>query len=63
MAGDPTTDPSTGPDEFDNLLGIGRGEFGRTLETSVALGVVTQPPTGGPYPTVEFGVGRIPLLN
>ena len=41
-SGDATTNPSTGPDEFDNLLGIGSGKYGMTIETSAALGTVTQ---------------------
>ena len=41
-SGDATTNPSTGPDEYDNLLGIGSGKYGMTIETSAALGTVTQ---------------------
>ena len=32
-SGDATTNPSTGPDEFDNLLGIGSGKYGMTIDT------------------------------
>ena len=41
-SGDATTNPSTGPDQYDNLLGIGSGKYGMTIETSAALGTVTQ---------------------
>ena len=34
--GDATTNPSTGPDEYDNLLGIGSGKYGMTIDTSAA---------------------------
>jgi sn-glycerol 3-phosphate transport system substrate-binding protein len=62
-SGDATTNPSTGPDEFDNLLGIGSGKFGMTLDTSAALGTVTQLLTGGQYPNVKLGVGPFPVLS
>src|SRR3984885_8692542 len=44
-----TTNPSTGPDQYDNLLGIGSGKYGMTLGASGALGTVTQLLGGGKY--------------
>ena len=42
-----TTNPSSGPDEYDNLLGIGSGKYGMTIETLTVLGTVTQLLSGG----------------
>ncbi len=60
-SGDATTNSSTGPDEFDNLLGIGSGKYGMTIETSAALGTVTT--LLSQYPNVQLGVGPFPVLN
>ncbi len=55
------TNPSTGPDQYDNLLGIGTGKYGMTIETSAALGTVQS--VVGSYPNVTLGVGPFPALN
>ena len=55
------TNPSTGPDGFDNLLGIGTGKYGMTIDTSAALGTVQSLLTS--YPNVTLGVGPFPALN
>jgi sn-glycerol 3-phosphate transport system substrate-binding protein len=62
-SGDATTNPSTGPDEYDNLLGIGSGKYGMTLETSAALGTVTQLLAGGKYANVKLGISAFPVYS
>ena len=62
-SGDATTNPSTGPDQYDNLLGIGSGKYGMTLETSAALGTVTQLLSSGQYSNVKLGVGPFPIYS
>ena len=59
-SGDATTNPSTGPSEFDNLLGIGSGKYGMTIDTSAALGTVTQVLGRGKYPNVKLGISAFP---
>src|SRR5271170_8176932 len=62
-SGDAATNPSTGPDAYDNLLGMGSGKYGMTIETSAALGAVTQLLGGGKYATVKLGVGAFPVYS
>jgi sn-glycerol 3-phosphate transport system substrate-binding protein len=62
-SGDATTNPSTGPDEFDDLLGIGTGKYGMTIDTSAALGTIAGLLSGGQYPNVTLGVGPFPVLS
>ena len=62
-SGDATTNPSTGPDAYDNLLGMGSGKYGMTIETSAALGAVTQLLGGGKYANVKLGVGAFPVYS
>jgi len=62
-SGDATTNPSTGPNEYDNLLGIGSGKYGMTLETSAALGTVTKLLSGGQYANVKLGLGAFPVYS
>ena len=62
-SGDATTNPSTGPDQYDNLLGIGSGKYGMTMETSAALGTVTQLLSSGQYSSVKLGVGPFPIYS
>jgi sn-glycerol 3-phosphate transport system substrate-binding protein len=45
---------------FDNLLGIGNGNFGMTIDTSAALGTIQQLLAAGDYPNVELGVAPMP---
>jgi len=45
---------------FDNLLGVGNGNFGMTIDTSAALGTIQQLLAGGQYPNVELGVASMP---
>jgi sn-glycerol 3-phosphate transport system substrate-binding protein len=62
-SGDASTNPSSGPDEYDNLIGIGTGKYGMTIDTSAALGTITQLLTGGAYPNVKLGIGPFPVLS
>jgi sn-glycerol 3-phosphate transport system substrate-binding protein len=62
-SGDATTNPSTGPDEYDNLLGIGSGKYGMTIDTSAALGTVTQLLNSGQYSNVKLGIGAFPVYS
>src|SRR5271165_7661537 len=62
-SGDATTNPSTGPDEFDNLLGMGSGKYGMTIETSAALGTVTKLLGSGQYSSVKLGIGAFPVYS
>lgn len=62
-SGDAVTNPSTGTDEFDNLLGIGSGKYGMTIDTSAALGTIATLLNSGQYPNVTLGVGPFPVLS
>jgi sn-glycerol 3-phosphate transport system substrate-binding protein len=62
-SGDASTNPSTGPDAYDNLLGLGSGRYGMTIETSAALGAVTQITGGGKYANVKLGEGPFPVYS
>jgi sn-glycerol 3-phosphate transport system substrate-binding protein len=54
------TNPSEGPQAFDNLVGVGNGNFAMTIDTSAALGTIQQLLAGGDYPNVELGVAPLP---
>jgi sn-glycerol 3-phosphate transport system substrate-binding protein len=60
-AGAASTNPAVGPDAYDNLLGIGTGKYGMTIDTSAALGTVTS--LVKQYPNVTLGVGPFPVLS
>jgi sn-glycerol 3-phosphate transport system substrate-binding protein len=62
-SGDATTNPSTGPDEYDNLLGMGSGKYGMTIDTSAALGTITQLLSSGQYASVKLGIGPFPVYS
>jgi sn-glycerol 3-phosphate transport system substrate-binding protein len=62
-SGDATTNPASGPSEFDNLLGIGSGKYGMTIDSSADLGTVTQVLGQGQYPNVKLGIGAFPVLS
>jgi sn-glycerol 3-phosphate transport system substrate-binding protein len=62
-SGDATTNPSSGPNAYDNLLGIGSGKYGMTIETSAALGTVTKLLGQGQYSNVKLGVGPFPVYS
>jgi sn-glycerol 3-phosphate transport system substrate-binding protein len=54
------TNPADGPQEYDNALGVGNGNFGMTIDTSALLGTIQQLLAGGEYPNVELGVAPMP---
>jgi sn-glycerol 3-phosphate transport system substrate-binding protein len=62
-SGDATTNPSSGPDDFDNLVGIGTGKYGMTIDSSADLGTVSAVLGQGKYPNVKIGVGAFPALS
>lgn len=55
------TNPAVGAEAFDNLLGIGSGKYGMTIDTSAALGTVYSVLKN--YPNISLGVGPFPVLN
>jgi len=54
------TNPADGPQQADNLLGVGNGNFGMTIDTSANLGTIGQVLRNGEYPNVELGVAPMP---
>jgi sn-glycerol 3-phosphate transport system substrate-binding protein len=62
-SGDATTNPSSGPDAYDNLLGIGSGKYGMSIDTSAALGTVTKLLGSGQYANVKLGIGAFPVYS
>jgi|SRR5271166_131937 len=62
-SGDATTNPASGASEFDNLLGIGSGKYGMTIDSSADLGTISQVLSSGQYPNVQLGIGAFPVLN
>lgn len=62
-SGAATTNPAQGPSQYDNLLGIGSGQYGMTIDTSAVLGTVTAVLANGTYPNVQMGVAPFPVLS
>jgi len=60
-SGDAVTNPSSGPDAYDNLLGMGTGKYGMTIDTSADLGTITELLSS--HPNVTLGVGPFPVLS
>lgn len=60
-SGDAVTNPSTGPDGVDNLLGMGTGKYGMTIDSSADLGTISE--LLKTHPNVTLGVGPFPLLG
>jgi sn-glycerol 3-phosphate transport system substrate-binding protein len=54
------TNPNEGGSAFDNLIGIGNGSHAMTIDTSAALGTITQVLGGGQFPDVKLGVAPMP---
>jgi sn-glycerol 3-phosphate transport system substrate-binding protein len=52
------TNPYQGGDQYNNLLGIGNGNFGMTIDSSATLGTISQ--VISQYPDVELGVAPMP---
>ena len=55
------TNPSSGPDAYDNLLGMGTGTYGMTIDSSADLGTITE--LLNSHPNVTLGVGPFPVLS
>ncbi len=54
------TNPDGGPNGFDNLLGIRSKVQGMTIDSSAALGTISQVLAGGEGGGVDLGVGAMP---
>ena len=54
------TNPATGPGALDNLLGIGAGKYGMTIDSSGLLGSVHAALASGQYAGHEIGIGPMP---
>ncbi|HEY8544906.1 MAG TPA: ABC transporter substrate-binding protein [Acidimicrobiales bacterium] len=55
-----TPSPRTGPSQFDNILGIGSHNHAMTIDSSAALGTITEVLGSGQYADVELGVAPLP---
>lgn len=55
-----TPNPRSGPSQFDNILGIGSHNHAMTIDSSAALGTITEVLGGGQYADVDLGVGPLP---
>jgi sn-glycerol 3-phosphate transport system substrate-binding protein len=62
-SGDAGTNPYTGPEEYDNLLGIGSGKYAMTIDTTAVLGTVESVLAHGTYPNVKLGVAPFPVYS
>ncbi|MGO9456740.1 MAG: extracellular solute-binding protein [Acidimicrobiales bacterium] len=60
-SGAATTNPSSGPDAYDNLLGMGTGRYGMTIDSSADLGTITK--LLSTHPNVTLGVGPFPVFS
>ncbi len=54
------TNPDGGPNAFDNLLGIRSKVVGMTIDSSAALGTISQALVSGEAGSVKLGVGPMP---
>ena len=54
------TNPTEGPSAIDNLIGIGTHSHAMTIDTSAALGTISQVLGSGQYAGVELGVAPMP---
>ncbi len=55
------TNSVAGADAYDNLLGVGAGKYSMTIDTSAALGTVSQ--LLSQYPNVQLGVAPLPTVQ
>ncbi|MGH9089430.1 MAG: extracellular solute-binding protein, partial [Acidimicrobiales bacterium] len=62
-SGAATTNPAQGTGEFNNLLGIGSGQYAMTIDTSAVLGTVSAVLSKGTYPDVQMGVAPLPVFS
>ncbi len=49
-----------GASAYDNLLGIGNGNYAMSIDTTATLGTITQLLSSGQYPNVDLGVAPMP---
>lgn len=61
--GSAATNPTVGPSQYDNLLGIGSGKYAMTIDTSAVLGTLTQILQSGQYKNIQLGVAPFPVLS
>ncbi len=62
-SGDAVTNLATGPTGFDNLVAIGAGQSGMTIDTPAVLGTVTALLATGKFPNVQLGVAPFPVFS
>ncbi|MGH8988951.1 MAG: extracellular solute-binding protein [Acidimicrobiales bacterium] len=62
-SGAATTNPYTGPAEYDDLLGIGSGKYAMAIDTTAVLGTVQAVLATGKYPNVKLGVAPFPVYS
>ncbi len=62
-SGDATTNLATGSAAYDNLLGIGSGKYGMSIDTTAVLGTVEAVLATGQYPNVKLGVAPFPVFR
>lgn len=63
-SGNAVTNQALGPDAFDNLLGIGSGKYGMTIDTSATLGTVYDLIATNPqYKALDVAVAPMPALQ
>jgi sn-glycerol 3-phosphate transport system substrate-binding protein len=58
-----TTNSASGPDRFNDLLGLANGKYGMAIDGSAALGTIESILKGGQYPNVALGVAPFPSLT
>ena len=61
--GDAITTQAQGANPYDNLLAIGSGQVGMTIDTSAVLSTVYTILSGGQYPNVKLGVAPLPVYS
>jgi sn-glycerol 3-phosphate transport system substrate-binding protein len=62
-SGAATTNPAIGPEEYDDLLGIGSGKYAMAIDTTAVLGTVEAVLASGKYPNVKLGVAPFPVYS
>lgn len=62
-SGDAITTQAQGANPFDNLLAIGSGQVGMTIDTSAVLSTVYSVLATGQYPGVKLGVAPLPVYS
>lgn len=62
-SGDAITTSAQGANPYDNLLAIGSGQVGMTIDTSAVLSTVYTVLASGQYPNVKLGVAPLPVYS